>query len=127
LIDKGQLASFKIKCLVLKYPEELCKIARDWDYNTEIDFIVQNKTRNEFIIIFFSLTGNTLILFQFVEKHGKDLHAIIKIKQVIDRSFFVFGGTEVEVRESVRAITEKESDAIIVASYGTFSTGVKYS
>jgi superfamily II DNA or RNA helicase len=79
LIDKGQLASFKIKCLVLKYPEELCKIARDWDYNTEIDFIVQNKTRNEFIRnLVLSLTGNTLILFQFVEKHGKDLHAIYK-------------------------------------------------
>ena len=38
--------------------------------------------------------------------------------------FFVHGGTEVEVREQVRAITEKENNAIIVASYGTFSTGI---
>jgi superfamily II DNA or RNA helicase len=38
--------------------------------------------------------------------------------------FFVFGGTDVEVRESIRSITEKEKDAIIIASYGTFSTGV---
>ena len=125
LIDKGQLASFKIKCLILKHNEAVCKQARDWDYNTEIDYIVQNPARNEFIRnLALSLNGNTLILFQFVEKHGKDLYTIIK-DSVKDRHvFFVFGGTDVEVRESVRAITEKERDAIIVASYGTFSTGV---
>ncbi len=125
LIDKGQLASFKIKCLILKHNEAVCKQARDWDYNTEIDYIVENPARNEFIRnLALSLNGNTLILFQFVEKHGKDLYSIIK-DSVKDRHvFFVFGGTDVEVRESVRAITEKERDAIIVASYGTFSTGV---
>jgi superfamily II DNA or RNA helicase len=90
-----------------------------------MDYIVQNPARNEFIRnLALSLNGNTLILFQFVEKHGKDLYTIIK-DSVKDRHvFFVFGGTDVEVRESVRAITEKERDAIIVASYGTFSTGV---
>ena len=125
LIEKGQLADFKIKCLILKYPEPLCKMAKDWDYNTEIDFIVQNKTRNEFIKnLSLSLEGNTLILFQFVEKHGKNLYSIIKDSAGKRHVFFVFGGTDVEIRESIRAITEKESDAIIVASYGTFSTGV---
>ena len=64
------------------------------------------------------------MLFQFVEKHGKDLHALIKEHAKNRHVFFVFGGTDVEIRESVRAITEKEKDAIIVASYGTFSTGV---
>ena len=125
LIEKGHLAEFFIKCLVLKYPEPICKMARDWDYNTEIDYIVQNKARNEFIKnLALSLEGNTLILFQFVEKHGKDLHNIIKSAVNKRHVFFVFGGTDVEIRESVRSITEKENDAIIVASYGTFSTGV---
>ena len=125
LIDKGQLASFKIKCLILKHNEAVCKQARDWDYNTEIDYIVQNSARNEFIRnLVLSLNGNTLILFQFVEKHGKNLYTIIKDSVKNRHVFFVFGGTDVEVRESVRAITEKERDAIIVASYGTFSTGV---
>ena len=125
LIEKGQLADFKIKCLILKYPEPLCKMAKDWDYNTEIDFIVQNKTRNEFIKnLSLSLEGNTLILFQFVEKHGKNLYSIIKDSAGKRHVFFVFGGTDVEIRESVRSITEKENNAIIVASYGTFSTGI---
>jgi superfamily II DNA or RNA helicase len=125
LIDKGQLASFKIKCLILKHPESVCKLARSWDYNQELEYIVLNKARNDFIRnLALSLNGNTLILFQFVEKHGKNLYANIKEHAKNRHVFFVFGGTDVEIRESVRAITEKERDAIIVASYGTFSTGV---
>ena len=125
LIDKGQLASFKIKCLILKHPESVCKLARSWDYNQELEYIVLNKARNDFIRnLTLSLNGNTLILFQFVEKHGKNLYANIKEHAKNRHVFFVFGGTDVEIRESVRAITEKERDAIIVASYGTFSTGV---
>lgn len=125
LIEKGQLASFKIKCLILKYSDEVCKQAKAWDYNDEMDYIVKNQQRNDFIRnLTLSLEGNTLILFQYVEKHGKDLHSNIKAHAGKRHVFFVFGGTDVEVRESVRSITEKERDAIIVASYGTFSTGV---
>ncbi len=125
LIEKGQLADFKIKCLVLKYPESICKEARNWDYNAEKDFIVSYKPRNDFIKnLTLSLDGNTLVLFQLVEKHGKALYEIIKAEAKNRHVFFVFGGTDVEIRESVRSITEKEKNAIIVASYGTFSTGV---
>ncbi len=125
LIEQGHLASFKIKCLILKYPELICKEARDWDYNAEIEYIVKNAKRNEFIKnLALSLDGNTLILFQLVEKHGKELFRIIQESAKNRHVFFVFGGTDVEIRESVRAITEKENNAIIVASYGTFSTGV---
>jgi len=99
--------------------------AKEWDYNQEIEYIVRNAARNQFIKnLALSLKGNSLILFQFVEKHGKDLYEIIKESSGKRRTFFVYGGTDVEVRESVRSITEKESDAIIVASYGTFSTGI---
>jgi len=124
LIQNKQLADFKIKCLILKYPDSVCKMARDWDYNTEVEYIVMSVARNEFIKnLALSLEGNSLILFQFVEKHGRDLHSIIKEQTKNRQVFFVYGGTDVEVRESIRAITEKEKDAIIVASYGTFSTG----
>ncbi len=125
LIDEQHLASFNIKCLILKYSEELCKAARKWNYNEEIDFIVSNSHRNIFIKnLALSLKGNSLILFQFVEKHGKNLYKIIEEERGKRKVFFVFGGTDVEVRESIRSITEKENDAIIIASYGTFSTGI---
>ena len=125
LIENKQLADFKIKCLILKYPDNVCKESRDWDYQSEMDYIVSNQKRNEFIRnLVLSLEGNTLILFQYVEKHGKGLFELIKEKAGKRHVFFVFGGTDVEVRESIRAITEKESNAIIVASYGVYSTGV---
>jgi len=99
-MEKGQLASFKIKCLILKYDEPICKQARDWDYQSEIDYIVKSKPRNEFIKnLVLSLKGNTLVLFQFVEKHGKELHALIKEHAKNRHVFFVFGGTDVEIRE----------------------------
>lgn len=128
LIDKGQLADFEIKCLVLKYPPEMCKLVKDMDFQQELDFIVTNESRNKFITnLALDLKGNSLILFQFIEKHGKILYNMIKEKtkdQPNRKIFFIFGGTEAQDREAVRHITEKEQDAIIVASYGVFSTGV---
>jgi superfamily II DNA or RNA helicase len=125
LIEKKQLADFKIKCLVLKHPDAVCKTARGWDYDAEMDYIVKNFARNKFIKnLAISLEGNTLILFQFVEKHGKELYPMIEAEAKDRKTFFVYGGTEVADRESIRAITEKEERTIIVASYGTFSTGI---
>jgi type I site-specific restriction endonuclease len=71
------------------------------------------------------MKGNTLVLFQLVEKHGQNLYDIIKDKADDNRKvFYIFGGVEADEREAIRGIVEKEKDAIIVASYGTFSTGV---
>ena len=91
-----------------------------------MDFIVGHKQRNEFIQnLALSLEGNSLILFQYVEKHGRILYDLINNNVDKKRKvFFVFGGTDGETRESVRQITEKENNAIIIASYGTFSTGI---
>jgi superfamily II DNA or RNA helicase len=125
LIDNKHLAEFSIKCLVLKYPKEICQLAKKWKYQDEIDHIVSNSSRNKFIKnLCLSLKGNSLVLFNYVEKHGKILYEMIEKERGKRKVFFVFGGTDVDVRESIRAITEKENDAIIVASYGTFSTGI---
>jgi superfamily II DNA or RNA helicase len=87
---------------------------------------VSNSSRNRFIRnLTISLTGNTLLLYQFVDKHGKLLYNIIKDAVDEERSiFFIHGEVNVNEREEVRRITEQESNAIIVASYGTFSTGI---
>ena len=123
LIDKDTLANLKIKCIVLKHKEEDCKEVKDLKYSDEIQYIVSHKTRNDFISrLCDKLTGNTLCLYQLVEKHGLVLYNLMKD---FDRKvFFIHGGVDTEDREDIRAITEKESNAIIVASYGTFSTGI---
>jgi superfamily II DNA or RNA helicase len=111
--------------MVLKYPTESCKLAKKMSYQEEIDYIVRFHPRNEFISkLALSLEGNSLILFTYVDKHGKVLFDNIKKQAGNRKVFFVFGGTEVQDRESIRAITEKETDAIIVASYGVYSTGI---
>jgi superfamily II DNA or RNA helicase len=125
LIEQGHLAEFKIKCLILKYPDETCKIAKSFDYQAEMNYIAASTQRNQFVKnLTLSLQGNSLVLFQYVEKHGRELFKLIDAERKKRKVFFVYGGTDVEIRESIRAITEKESDAIIVASYGTFSTGI---
>ena len=125
LIDRKQLADFKIKCLILKYPEEVCKAVKGFTYPDEMNFIVSHEGRNNFIRdLSINLNGNSLILFTYVEKHGKILYDLLTEKAKVREIFFIHGGVEAEEREAVRHITEKENDAIIVASYGTFSTGV---
>ena len=124
LMDTNLLSKLEIDCLVLKYPPEVCKAQKGTRYPDEIEWLVTNNSRNEFICsLTKSLQGNTLVLFQFVEKHGKVLYEKMKKfegKQV----FFIHGGTDVESREEVRKIAEKHTNAIIIASYGTFSTGI---
>jgi superfamily II DNA or RNA helicase len=124
LIDEKTLSSFKIRSIVLTYPEDECKLVKDMKYQDEIDYIVTHQKRNKFIKdLTLSLNSNTLVLFQFVEKHGSVLYS--EIKNATDRQvFYVFGGTDTQTREQIREITENEKNAIIVASYGTFSTGI---
>ena len=125
LIDQKHLAEFNIKAIVLKYPDDTRKIMARADYQSEIDFLVKDELRNRFIKnLALSLTGNTLLLFNYVEKHGKPLFDAIS-KEVIDRNvYFISGSVDGKDREHIRATIEKESNSIIVASFGTSSTGI---
>ena len=125
LIDNKTLSQFEIKALVLQYSDEVCKAIKGANYQEEIDFLVSNEKRNNFIRnLALSLNTNTLILFQLVERHGRILYDLIKDKTNERPVFFVYGGTDTNDREQIRGIVESESNAIIVASYGTFSTGI---
>jgi len=127
LIDKGILSSFEVKCLVLKHSPEMCEEMKDATYQEELEYLILNEQRNKFIKnLAVSMKTNTLVLYQMVDKHGKILYNMIKNTEKIgDRKiFFVSGGTETNEREEIRKIVEKENDAIIVASFGTFSTGI---
>ena len=126
LIDSKQLASFRIDIIVLKYPDEVCEQFRKIKYVDELEFIVGHDKRNKYIRnLVLSLDGNTLLLFRLVKKHGRILYNMIKEEADDNRKiYFVHGGTETDTREQIRAIAETEQDAIIVASYGVFSTDI---
>ena len=121
LMQKGHLAKLDITCIVLKHPPKKFEVFED-----EVQYIIGHDQRNNFIKnLVVDLKGNTLVLFQRVESHGLPLYELINDNTVPGRKvFFVHGGVGTEERETVREIVERESNAIIVASYGVFSTGI---
>jgi len=123
LIDQKHVSDLRIKAIVLKYNDETRKLMKGATYQDEMDYLVTNSSRNRFIKnLTLSLEGNILLLFQYVEKHGKVLHSMLK--DVDKPVFFVHGGVDGEERDKIRAIVEQEKSSIIIASYGTFSTGI---
>ncbi len=126
LQDSDTLAQLNIAMIMLQYTStEKAEFGKK-TYQEEIDYIINNSRRNTFIKnIALDQKGNTLVLFQFVEKHGKVLYDMIDSEANENRKiFFVSGEVDTNDREAIRKITEKQTDAIIVASMGTFSTGI---
>jgi superfamily II DNA or RNA helicase len=121
LMKQGHLSELDIQCLVLKHEPQKFET-----YNDEIEYLISHEQRNKFITnLTLDLKGNTLVLFARVEAHGEILYNQINNNKRDNRKvFFVHGGVDAEEREVVREITERENNAIIVASYGTFSTGI---
>jgi superfamily II DNA or RNA helicase len=126
LMDSGSLADLSIDVLLLQYDKETCKAVKGLSYQDEIDFIVRHEKRNNLIKnLSLQQKGNTLVLFQFVEKHGKPLYKSIIDACTEDRTIvYVSGETDVDDRELVRKICTEQNDVIIVASLAVFSTGI---
>ena len=121
LIDKGHLSKLQIKIIILKHNPQQFE-----NFEDEVQFIIGHPKQNNFIKnLALDLKGNTLVLFSRVETHGQPLYESINNSVKDGRKiFYVHGGVGAEERELVREITEREQNAIIVASYGTFSTGI---
>ena len=119
LMKKGHVAQLKVKVIVLKHDEQIFD-----GYQDEMEYLCENESRNKFIRnLVCDLKGNTLVLFNYVEKHGLPLYELINSNT--DRPVhLVYGGVDVDDRESIRRLVENENNAIVVASYGTFSTGI---
>ena len=118
LIDKSTLANLKIKCLILRHPN----IREKMTYAEELEYIVSNEKRIDFVVnLLRHLNGNTLCLFQLVEKHGKILNDKMKGSENV---YFVYGGTDTSDREKIRGLVETHTKSTTIASFGVFSTGI---
>ena len=119
LMKQGYLSKLKVKIVLIKHKEKLFE-----GYQDEMDYLVEHEPRSKFIKnLAKDLKGNTLILFNYVEKHGLPLYNMIN-SDTERPVYFVHGGVDTEDREEIRLLTEKSDNSIIVASYGTFSTGI---
>ena len=127
LMDSEHLSTLSISIIRLKYTDQERKLLKGCTYQEEIDWLVRHERRNDFItnMVKYGLKENTLVLFQYVDKHGKVLYDKINAAVGDTRKvYFIHGGVEAEDREQIRAIVESDDSAVIIASYGTFSTGV---
>jgi superfamily II DNA or RNA helicase len=123
LMESGHVSKLKIKCIVLRYPEEITKQLRGKTYQEEIDFIVNHEPRNKFLKnLTLSLTGNKLLFFRIID-HGKALYQLIQ-EASVDNVFYIDGGVDGNTREEIRKAIEDEHNATLIASLGTTSTGV---
>ena len=124
LIEQKHLANFSIKCITIDYDDTQKQLCKTMTYGDELDMIISNTKRNKLITnLACSVEGNTLVLFQFVEKHGKILYDLIKNNT--DRPvYFIHGKVSGDDRNDMRKIVEQQDNAIIVASVQTFSTGI---
>ena len=121
LMNQGHLSQLDIQCLILKHSPQKFET-----YEDEIQYLINHDKRNKFISnLVLHLKGNTLVLYSRVSTHGEPLFNLINKKNNSNRKiFFIHGGVDAEERERVREIVENEENAIIIASYGTFSTGI---
>jgi superfamily II DNA or RNA helicase len=139
LMDMGIITQLLVKCVIFKYPEEesvnLAKVINAKKrnggngYQTEIDYIISHKSRmNNLIGLILSLKNNSLVLFNFVDRHGKVLYN--KMKEMNEKHklgktiLYISGETEADIREETRGIMEVNDNVILVASYGTCATGM---
>jgi len=133
LQDKGILSNIKIYGFVLRYPETIRKnanIVLNNDYleslekaTSEKDFCLSYYNRQNFISkIAVKLKGNSLVIFNNI-KHGKTLYGMIK-KKTDNKVYYIDGKTKGTIREKIRKLVDSETNSIIIASYGVFSTGV---
>lgn len=127
MIQNKHASDFIIKAIALQYSEEERKAVSKMTYPQEMQFLVAHPARNNFIKnLVLSSKGNTLLLFQLVDKHGRILYNLVKeeAEKAGRKVFFIHGKVEGEEREAIRQIVMKEKNAIMIASYGTTSTGV---
>jgi superfamily II DNA or RNA helicase len=123
LMDENLLSNLSIDCLTLKYGDDEIKEIKRAKYDEEIKWLIRNEKRNNLIIDLVSnIKGNTLILFNYVKEHGVPLHENISKRN--EDVYMIHGGTTLEQREKIRKIVDEKTNATLVASYGTCSTGI---
>lgn len=127
LMDEGKITELAPTALILKYDEPTSKSIKGIPYQDEIKWLLAHKKRNVFIsrLATAKSTENTIVLFKQL-KHGKLLFDIInKILEGTNRKvYYIAGDVKSDDREKYRNLIEHEKGAVIVASFGTMSTGV---
>lgn len=142
-IDRGNLTNIKIYQIYLHYSDsdaveffnkrnkakQMLAINSEMPktilYQKEIEYVNEKDYKRNFICaICRKQKMNTLILFKRNSQFGYKLYDKMKLEFPDRNVFLITGSTEIEDRDNVRKICENNNNAIIIASYKIFSTGV---
>lgn len=95
-------------------------------YNIERKLVIESRRRLNYIVDFIGKTSkNSLVLFQSVkDEYGKQIWNLLREKNSDKEVFYVDGETDENLREEYKSRMETGSNKILVATYGTFSTGI---
>jgi len=133
LQDEGHIAKCKVLQIHMDYATDAQKEAfshlsknpydRQKLFSLEQNFINENERRLDFVCnVIKKSTSNSLVLFHKIA-YGEKIYK--KLKEITDKKiYYVDGSVNADVREEFKSRMEKNDDVIIVASYGTFSTGI---
>ena len=133
LQNQGHIAKCVVKVIEMQYAtdsqrqafQELAqnKYENKDVFQLEQNFVINTPSRLDFISsVIARVPRNSLVLFHRIE-HGKRLYD--KLRQDSNkRVFYVDGGTDKDIREEYKKKMEAGEEVVIVASYGTFSTGI---
>jgi superfamily II DNA or RNA helicase len=133
LQKEGHIAGCKVKIIEMDYAPESTKIAfqelaqNKYDnkdvFQLEQNYVVNNQARLDFIVSVISrIPRNSLVLFHRIE-HGRKLYESLR-KNSEKKVYYVDGSTDTDIREEHKKKMENGEEVVIVASYGTFSTGI---
>lgn len=126
LQDAGRASKTQIYMLKLNYPASTRKLLTG-NYQDEIELLISHEWRNHFLMsLVMTLKGNTLMLFDRVEKHlevvAEELNR--RIEGTNQRCFVITGDVKNQERDEIKRAIENGNEIILLASYGTLSTGV---
>ena len=133
LQEQGHIAQCVVKVIEMNYATpkqrtafmELAQNKYDSKdvFSLEQNFVITSDARLNFISNVISrIPRNSLVLFHRIE-HGQRLYE--KLRQESNkRVFYVDGGTASDIREEYKKKMEAGEEIVIVASFGTFSTGI---
>jgi superfamily II DNA or RNA helicase len=129
LIDKGVLADLRLKQVILQYPERVRRENARKVYQEEVEYLLSSEARMNFLTkLSLKCPGNSLILFQRVEGHGKKIYEQLKLENeslgLNRKIFLVHGGISKDKRLEIVNVAEQGDGVIIVASLGTFARGI---
>lgn len=133
LQNEGHIAKCQVKVIQMDYASPGAKNAfREMAFNKyenkdvfkfEQNYIINSPGRLNFICSIISrVRRNSLVLFHRIE-HGRKIYD--KLRQESDKTvYYVDGGIDKDIREEFKKKMEAGEEIVIVASYGTFSTGI---